>query len=174
MAAIKPSEADTLAGGEAAGSSRYGSSSRAFCHSARASATVSTTNTSCCATLPAASAARYKPVSSKYRYIYVGRIFAVASVASGSLANTPSATAIIEYRGMPARASSISPAMSQHHAGSQASAAPNRMSGYSRASTAHSCAFCRSACSTETGNVYSSHSAPPSLFRVWKADIIST
>ncbi|MNT08818.1 hypothetical protein D3C72_1435720 [compost metagenome] len=99
---------------------------------------------------------------------------AVVSVASGSLANTPSATAISEYKGMPARASSIRPAVCHDQAGSQASAAPNSINGYSRASAAHSWAFCRSACSTETGNVYSSHSAPPSLLRVWKADINST
>src|SRR6202020_1010602 len=48
MAAMMPSDVDTRAGGDAAGSSRYGSSSRAFCHSASESNPLSTITTIFC------------------------------------------------------------------------------------------------------------------------------
>jgi hypothetical protein len=48
IAAITPFEADTRAGGDAAGSSKYGSSSRAFCHRASESNPLSTITTIFC------------------------------------------------------------------------------------------------------------------------------
>ena len=48
IAAITPSEVETRAGGDAAGSSKYGSSSRAFCHSASANRPLSTITTAFC------------------------------------------------------------------------------------------------------------------------------